>query len=366
VKVMKALFLILVLLVVAGGAVAGYLAYQFNRFVHTPFGDESERVIEVGPGATLAEVTRKLEAAGIVSDSQRFRLYGRIKKAEHGLRRGEFAFEGAQTPQQVLSHLLNGKFKTYKVTVPEGLRADEIGLIFQAQGVVDKDLFVAAVRNPLVAGRLKIPGPSAEGFLYPDTYLVPKGRRAESIVAEMVDHFKTAYARALAIPDPWPGLNELQTVTLASIIEKETGAASERAHISCVFHNRLRDGMRLATDPSVIYAVILATGKFDGNLTKEMLLTPHPYNTYLNAGLPPGPITNPGYDSIVAALHPEVCKDLYFVARGDGTSAFCPTYACHDKNVRKYQIAPAHHAHPAPSSGSETPQPTWTFGHHGP
>ena len=156
----------------------------------------------------------------------------------------------------------------------------------------------------------------------------------------MVEHFKEAYARALAIPGARPGLNELQVVTLASIIEKETGAASERAHISCVFHNRLRDGMRLATDPSVIYAVILARGKFDGNLTKEMLLTPHPYNTYLNPGLPPGPISNPGFDSLVAALHPTDCKDLYFVARGDGTSAFCPTFACHDKNVQKYQIAP--------------------------
>jgi UPF0755 protein len=189
--------------------------------------------------------------------------------------------------------------------------------------------------------KLGVPATTAEGFLYPDTYVLPKGRKPASIVTEMVEHFKVAYAKVKAEPGADASLNELKTVTLASIVEKETGAASERPHISCVFHNRLRIGMRLQTDPTVIYAVLLATGNFDGNLTKANLQTPHPYNTYTNYGLPPGPISNPGLAALEATLHPMQCKDLYFVARGDGTSVFCPDLVCQNRNVQRYQIAPS-------------------------
>jgi UPF0755 protein len=122
-------------------------------------------------------------------------------------------------------------------------------------------------------------------------------------------------------------------------VEKETGQSPERPRISCVFHNRLKRGMRLMTDPTVIYAVLLHNDfSWDGNLRKKDLLRPHPYNTYLVQGLPPGPIANPGQAALEAALHPAQCNDLYFVSRNDGTSVFCPDLKCHEKNVQKFQV----------------------------
>ncbi|MHB1846859.1 MAG: endolytic transglycosylase MltG, partial [Deltaproteobacteria bacterium] len=235
--------------------------------------------------------------------------------------------------------------KRHKVTIPEGLRMDEVADLFGQAGIADPKALLDAMRDPALLKRLGVPGQSAEGFLFPDTYLEPKGRKPSQLVAELVQHFDAAWAKARATPGADGSLNEREAVTLASIVEKETGDPQERPRISCVFHNRLRLGMKLQTDPTVIYAVWLAQGHFDGNLTKKMLLTPHPYNTYSIHGLPPGPIANPGYAALVAALHPEVCPDLYFVAKGNGTHAFCPTLVCHNANVKRYQIDPYLRAH---------------------
>jgi UPF0755 protein len=297
----------------------------------------------VPAGSTLSEVAKSLEGARVVSNGERFFLLARLQHAERKLKRGEYAFVGSLTPPQVLDMLVQGKVKTYRVTVPEGLRVDEIAPLFAQAGVADEARFLAAAHDRTLLHRLGIEGPSAEGFLFPDTYVEPKGRPEAAIIEEMVEHFQKAYAQAKAQADPAIHLSELQAATLASIVEKETGAPEERPHISCVFHNRLRIGMRLMTDPTVIYAHILASGSFDGNITKAMLLAPHPYNTYLVAGLPPGPIANAGAASLNAALHPIACDDLYFVSRGDGHSVFCRDLACHNANVERYQIAPFRH-----------------------
>jgi UPF0755 protein len=338
-RVLRAVLVVVLLLAMAGAAL---LWWEYRRFTGTAFGSGlgGERDIEVPAGATLAHVARSLESAGVVSDGARFFLFARLQHAERKLKRGEYAFTGPLTPAQVLDMLVQGKVKTYRVTVPEGLRVDEIAPLFARAGVADEARFLAAAHDRSLLHRLGIEGPSAEGFLFPDTYVEPKGRTETAILEEMVEHFRAAYAQAQAQADPAVHLNELQAATLASIIEKETGAPEERPHISCVFHNRLRIGMRLMTDPTVIYAHILATGSFDGNITKAMLLEPHPYNTYTVAGLPPGPIANAGAASLNAALHPSVCDDLYFVARGDGHSVFCRDYACHNANVERYQVAP--------------------------
>jgi UPF0755 protein len=238
--------------------------------------------------------------------------------------------------------------KTYRVTVAEGLRMDEIAPLFAKAGIASQDELLAAMHDTQLLAKLGVPALTAEGFLFPDTYVEPKGRSGAAIVEEMVAHFKKAYAAAQAQADPAVHFNELQAATLASIVEKETGTPEERPRIACVFHNRLRIGMRLQTDPSVIYAQILKTGSFDGNITKAMLLAPHPYNTYTVTGLPPGPIANAGMASLVAALHPLACKDLYFVAKGDGHSVFCPTLQCQNANVERYQIAPSRRGAPPP------------------
>ena len=342
---MKRVALVLLALIALGAAAAGFMWLRFQHWVKQPYGGSGERVIEVSAGETLTELSQALEGGGIVDDGGRFFLYGKLQHAQKALKRGEYGFDMPMSPEQVLAHLLSGKVKTYKITVPEGLRMDEIAPLFAQNGLADPAALLTEMRNPELMHKLGVPAPTAEGFLFPDTYVVPKGRRASSIVIEMVDHFKAAYAKVRAEPGADPDLkqNELKAATLASIVEKETGAASERPHISCVFHNRMRIGMKLQTDPTVIYAELLATGHFDGNLTKAMLQTPHPYNTYTTYGLPPGPISNPGMAALEAALHPMQCKDLYFVAKGDGTSVFCPDLVCQNKNVQRYQIAPSQH-----------------------
>jgi UPF0755 protein len=336
-RVLRAVLVVVLLLAMAGAAV---LWSEYRRFTTTAFGGSGERDIEVPVGSALSQVARSLETAGVVSDGARFFLFARLQHAARKLKRGEYAFTGPLTPAQVLDMLVQGKVKTYRITVPEGLRVDEIAPLFAQAGVADAARFLAAAHDRTLLHRLGIEGPSAEGFLFPDTYVEPKGRPEAAIIEEMVEHFRAAYAQAKAQDDPAVHLSELQAATLASIIEKETGAPEERPHISCVFHNRLRLGMKLQTDPSVIYAHILATGSFDGNITKAMLLAPHPYNTYSVVGLPPGPIANAGAASLNAALHPLACDDLYFVSRGDGHSVFCRDYACHNANVERYQVAP--------------------------
>ncbi len=337
---MKRLLAALAGLLFLAAVAAGIAGFRFLHWTKTPSGAASEHVVEVTPGETLSALGDALQNAGVVDDGFRFYVLGRWRKAQAKLKRGEYAFDGPMSPVAVLAHLLSGKVKTYKVTVPEGYRMDEIAPLFAVAGVADGPALLAAMRDPALMQKLGVPGRTAEGFLFPDTYVVPKGRKPAALVAEMVDHFKAAYARVRGEPGADVRLSELQAVTLASIVEKETGAAAERPHISCVFHNRLRIGMKLQTDPTVIYAVLLARGRFDGNLTKEMLLAPHPYNTYTVKGLPPGPIASPGLAALEAALHPLDCKDLYFVARGDGTSVFCPDLKCQNANVQRYQVAP--------------------------
>jgi UPF0755 protein len=248
---LRTLLLVLIIPIALAAVAAGVLFNAYKRFVATPFGSAEEKLVEVTPGETLAEASQALETAGVVADGTRFYLYTRVQHADRKLKRGEFAFVGAMTPPEVLHTLVEGRVKTYKVTVPEGLRLDEIAPLFARAGVADEKAFLAAARDADLMARLGVPAHTAEGFLFPDTYLISKGRKAASIVEEMVGHFKAAYARASRDPDPAvTSLNELQSVTLASIIEKETAAPEERPRVACVFTNRLRLGMRLATDPT--------------------------------------------------------------------------------------------------------------------
>jgi UPF0755 protein len=153
----------------------------------------------------------------------------------------------------------------------------------------------------------------------------------------MVERFRKAWELANVHRSKAVSLNQMEAVTLASIVEKETGNPEERPRISCVFHNRLHKDMKLQTDPTVIYSVLLRTGHFDGNLHRSDLDTPHPYNTYAVKGLPPGPISNAGEKALEAALNPITCDDLFFVSKNDGSHVFCPTLECHEANVRKWQ-----------------------------
>jgi UPF0755 protein len=309
-----------------------------RRFASTPFG-EGTRTVVVPPGAGPHALARLLADARVVSDEKSFYTYLRWFRRGKQAKAGEYEFDGPLLPDEVLGKLVRGEVKLYRFTVPEGLRVDEIAGIVGGTGLCAAADFLKLARDPASARKLNVPGPTLEGYLFPDTYSFARGVGCGGIAQVMVARFQRAWQQAQAQRSPAVKLDELQAITLASIVEKETGQSGERNHVACVFHNRLRKGMKLQTDPTVIYALLLSRDfKWDGNIHKRDLSLAHPYNTYFVRGLPPGPISNPGEAAMRAALHPMQCKDLYFVSRNDGTTAFCPDLKCHNQNVRKFQV----------------------------
>jgi len=330
----------LLALLALGGAVAVGIAWRdVARFRDTPYGGPEEKVVVVPPGVPARAVVRILSQAGILSHERTAWLYVRyVRRDPRSFRAGEYSFSGPLLPDQALEKVHLGQVKLYRFTVPEGLRADEIADLVGKTGLIRAADFLAVTRDSAVAGALGLPYPSLEGFLFPDTYSVARGATARSVAELMVAHFREEYAGANARRDPDVKLDLGQVATLASIVEKETGQETERPRIACVFYNRLRAGMRLQTDPTVMYATMLRTGRWSKNISRADLATPHPYNTYTTSGLPPGPIANPGAAALQAVLAPERCPDLYFVSRNDGSHQFCPDLKCHNAAVRAWQV----------------------------
>lgn len=221
------------------------------------------------------------------------------------------------------------------VTFPEGLRMSEMFILLKRQNYDNKGKYKEIVNNPNFIRSLNLPAktPSLEGFLFPETYKFAKDTSEKTILKTMVGTFLKKVPADYAIEAQKVGLTYYEALILASIIEKETGAANERRLIASVFHNRLKLNMKLQTDPTVIYGI----KDFDGNLTRKLLRTRTPYNTYTNHGLPPTPIANPGLESLNAAVNPEQSDYLYFVAKGDGTHEFSTNYGDHKRAVTKYQ-----------------------------
>ena len=330
-----------VLVALAAAGAAGFAVYrQLATFRETPFGTDDEKVIEIPSGASPHQVVRLLARGGALADERLAWRYLRWwKRDPRALRAGEYAFAGALRPDEVLEKVYRSEVKTHQFTVPEGLRMEEIAAIIEQAGLGRASELVPLMHDPAFARELRVPFPNLEGYLFPDTYTFTKGPRARAVLAAMVARFKDEWKKADADRLPGVTLDEKQAVTLASIVEKETGRPEERPRIACVFHNRLRRGMRLQTDPTVMYATMLRHGgQWSQNISKADLLAPHPYNTYAVAGLPPGPIANPGAAALHAALHPSPCSDIFFVSRNDGTHVFCPDLRCHEAAVQKWQV----------------------------
>ncbi len=318
---------------------AGFLGWRLFQFQRTPHGGGGEKVVEVPAGASAREVVRLLAGQDVVADERLAWWWVRwVRRDPRPMKAGEYAFLGPLRPDEVLERLYRGEVKTYHFTVPDGLRLEEIATVVERAGLGRADELLALMRDPRTARSLGVPFSNLEGYLYPDTYTFPRGPRAQTVVAAMVSRAKEAWRRADAQRRPGVTLGEAQAFVLASIVEKETGRPEERPRVACVFHNRLRKGMRLATDPTVLYAKQLRTGAWSKNLTRADLLADHPYNTYTRAGLPPGPIASPGEAALAAALHPSECRDLYFVSRNDGSHEFCPDLACHNAAVKQWQV----------------------------
>jgi UPF0755 protein len=316
----------------AAAAVGGALVV---RSAFQPASREGALVAFVVPeGASLRRVAGELARAGLVREAWAFEGLARWQGAENALRSGEYELRPSEPPQAILDALREGRVKMWEVAIPEGLGAAEIADRVAAAGLASREAFLAVVRDPASPARYRVEGPGLEGYLFPETYHLAKGLPAEEVVEALVAQFHAVWAQvepALRAR----GLSMRQAVTLASLVEKETGAPEERPLIAGVFLNRLRLGMRLETDPSVIYGI----ADFDGNLTRAHLEdASNPYNTYRIPALPPGPIASPGAAALRAVAQPAATDALYFVSRNDGTHAFSLSYAEHVGKVRRYQI----------------------------
>jgi UPF0755 protein len=292
--------------------------------------------VELPPGTGVAGIASRLAAAGVIPDVWTFRLGARFSRADRRLRAGEYRFAGPTSPREVLARLVAGDVFTRPVTFPEGLTIVEMGEVFERSGLGSAGDFVRAAGDVSLVRAFDPDARSLEGYLFPDTYAWPRRESAPDAVRAMVSGFDRAFDSALRAAAASRGLSVREALTLASIIEKETGRADERPLISAVFQNRLKAGMPLQCDPTVIYALMLA-GRWDGNVRKADLEMRSPYNTYVVRGLPPTPIASPGRASLEAAVHPADVPYLYFVSRNDGTHVFAKTLAEHNRNVAKYQ-----------------------------
>jgi len=314
-------------------ALLGAGAYEVNR-VLAPVAAEAEPVIfEVPRGASLRSIAARLEAEGLIRNAGAVTLLARYRGFGSALRAGEYRLSPASAPDEILETLAMGRVVTYEVSVPEGFTAAMIAARLEAAKLANAEEFLAWVRDPASPAAHGVEGASLEGYLFPETYRLPRGFTVREIAAMFVSQFLEVW-RELGPRARARNLSMHQVVTLASIVEKETGIPEERGLIAAVFLNRLKRGMRLETDPAVIYGI----PHFDGNLRRADLEDPgNPYNTYLIAGLPPGPIANPGRDALAAVVDPPDVDYLYFVSRNDGTHHFSRTYSDHLRAVNEFQ-----------------------------
>lgn len=283
-------------------------------------------------GASLYLISKELEESGLIHDRHVFSLWIRIKGIGNEIKAGEYLLSPSMSPLAILEILRQGRVVTHTITIPEGFSIIQIADLFNKAGLAEKESFLGAAGNPELLKKYNIIADSLEGYLYPDTYRMAKGLSAISIIEILVTRFMEVY-NDIIVKNYTIDMSMEELVTLASIIEKETGKPSERPIVSSVFHNRLKKGMRLESDPTVIYGI----NDFSGKITKKDLNTRTPYNTYIISGLPPGPIANPGRAAIEAALKPAETNYLFFVSKNDGTHIFSETYHDHVNAVNKYQ-----------------------------
>ena len=311
---------ILVLIIATAAAVAGglYLKDQFER--PGPLAEVTNLVIE--PGSSVQEIASDLEKSGVISDARVFRLGVRVLDMGRDLKAGEFSFAPGLSMQEVAEHLRDGETVLHRVTIPEGLTSLEV---------------VALVNDaPELEG--EIVAVPAEGSLLPETYYFSRGDSREELLQRMAQNLQQTLNELWeARSKDLPLKNTAEAIVLASIVERETGVDSERPLVAGVFINRLRKGMRLQSDPTVVYGLSNGTGDIGRALTRKDLKTKHPYNTYVIDALPPGPIANPGRESIAAVLAPAKTEFFYFVADGSGGHAFAKTLDEHNKNVAAWR-----------------------------
>ena len=310
-----------------------FLAFAFGYYAVTPRDRSAgQTVFVVKSGSSLGQIASDLQKRGFINNSYFFMLWGKILGYSKKVKSGEYRISASMPPIHILALLAKGAVITHTITIPEGYTMAQIARLLEKKGIVRPQDFLRVCHEPSIIKKYELTEDSLEGYLYPDSYEFSRGLSAEKVVDVMVRRFRQ-------MVEPYNqrmkelGMTLHEVVTLASIVEKETGLASERPLIASVFLNRLKRNMRLESDPTVIYGL----EHFNGNLTRKDLSRRTPYNTYVIKGLPPGPIANPGLESIKAVLYPADTQFLYFVSKNDGSHFFSTTLAQHNQAVARYQ-----------------------------
>lgn len=338
---MKILFKILAVIIAGVFAVVGFQAF---RFLAAGPGNASDQIVfEVQNGKTFGQIAADLETKGLVLDRWKMRVLAKLTGQGSRVKRGEYALNKGMTPQEILSILVSGKSIMYPVTIPEGSNLFDIATILESKGLYKADEFLKMTRDKQIASQLLgIEVSSLEGYLFPETYNVTKFTPMHELLVSMVDNFKRTWSTLESQGNAAPlTLTRHELVTLASVVEKETGAPEERPMIASVFYNRMKKNMRLQSDPTIIYGLWLETGSYKQNISKADITHATRYNTYTVPRLPFGPIANPGRESLAAVLKPATTDYLYFVSKNDGTHIFTRTYEEHAKAVQGFQLDPS-------------------------
>ncbi len=322
---------------VALASAAAALLSAFVLLDKQSAGDWEGKMVAVPKGSRLPEVVSILREGGVLPHPLAFRALVHLTFTGRRLHYGEYAFPRPSSVFETWEKLVRGDVIKYEVTVAPGANLYDVAALLKEKSLVTTEEFLAAAVSPVLLGRLEIPAESAEGYLFPDTYILVKPVTPEEILEIMVRQFRRKVPPDMALRAKVAGLSLHQAVTIASIIEKETGVEAEKPLVSAVIRTRLALGMPLQMDPTVIYGA----KRFDGTVTRQDLRAAGPYNTYLNRGLPPGPIANPGLPSLDAALDPSKTDYLYFVSNNDGSHTFSRTLPEHNLAVARFRRAAA-------------------------
>lgn len=304
-------------------------------YIYSPVSKEEQMVtVEVYRGQSFRQINARLAEAGLVRRPLLFHLMALGTGSTERIKAGEYELSPTMSPWEILQKLVRGEVKAFMVTLPEDITLRDVLDKLVALGLVNPDEFIALSKNPEFIKSLGVNASSLEGYLFPDTYKLDRTMGAERIIRIMVGRFWKAITPEMLTRMQQLGLTMTEVIILASMIGKEARLSAEKPYVSAVFHNRLKIGMKLQSDPTAVYNL----DKFSGKIRRKHLRTDSPHNTYLIDALPPTPIGNPGLDSIIATLYPAPVKYLYFVAKNDGSHHFSETYTEHRRFVIKYQI----------------------------
>jgi UPF0755 protein len=335
---MKRLLLAVLVLLLAVLAVGGVWLLLGSEKPYKGYAAQ-EQFVEIPPGAGPAAIGRRLTDAGVIRDRLSFRVALWRSGQARRLQAGEYRFDRPMSAREVIDKIARGDVFLRPLTFPEGLTIRQMSQIFERDGAGTAAEFVKAAQNAALVRDIDPAAGDLEGYLFPNTYSLPRRTTAADLVERMVTAFRDSLTQDLIERAAARGLSVRELVSLASLVEKETAKPEERPLVAAVYHNRLKIGMGMQCDPTVIYALERA-GRYTGNLTREDLRFDSPYNTYRYAGLPPGPIAAPGRASLAAAASPADVPYLYFVSRNDGSHVFSTTLDEHNRYVFEYQKKP--------------------------